>query len=258
MLAPTPIQTFLADRLTVNIYSSELELANHTALLTQKYLQDILQHQETASLLLATGNTQIKFLAALVNLGEINWSRIILFHLDEYLGISPNSPASFQYYLRQRVENLVEPSKFYYIQGDVLEPIKECERYSQLLATHAIDLCFLGIGANGHLAFNEPQVANFQDPHRVKLVKLDDKNRQQQLSQGHFPTLESVPQYAFTLTLPTICSAKKIFCLATGKHKAQIVKQMLTNPIAPQCPASILREQDRAVLCLDSEAALYL
>lgn len=250
-----PKKNFRVDSLAVQIHDSEAELALSAANIIQQDLQQILKHKQTATVLFATGNSQLKFLDALASLNNIDWSRIICFHLDEYLGISENHSSSFRYYLRERIEKPILPQKFHYIQGDTLEPLQECERYSKLLTAQEIDLCMLGIGENGHLAFNEPAVANFQDPLQVKLVKLDSVNHQQQVNQGHFPNIESVPKYAFTLTIPMICAAKKIICLAPGQGKAKLVKQLLQGNITPQFPASILRNQPQANLLIDTESA---
>lgn len=246
---------FCVDSLGVQIYDSEAELALSAATIVQQHLISILKQKQTATVLFATGNSQLKFLDALTKLGNIDWSRIICFHLDEYLGISENHSSSFRYYLREHIEKLISPQKFHYIEGDTLEPLQECKRYSELLVAQEINLCMLGIGANGHLAFNEPTVANFKDSYKVKLVKLDSVNHQQQVSQGHFPNLESVPKYAFTLTIPIICAAKKIICLAPGKGKAKLVKQLLEGNITEEFPASILRKQTQANLLLDAESA---
>ncbi|MEH2357960.1 glucosamine-6-phosphate deaminase [Nostoc sp.] len=249
---------FRVDDLLVQIYNSEVEMAEDVAEIVQKYLQQVLNLQDTAAVLLATGNSQLKFLDALIALGGVDWSRIILFHLDEYLGINADHSASFRRYMRERVEKKVNPKKFHYIEGDTLQPLTECDRYTKLLQAQPIDLCCLGVGENGHLAFNDPAVANFQDPYRVKLVKLDTVNRQQQVNTGHFPNLENVPQYAFTVTIPTICSAKKIICLAPEKRKANVVKEMLRSCIGTDCPASILRQQTQATLFLDVNSASRL
>jgi glucosamine-6-phosphate deaminase len=246
---------FCVDRLRVQIYNSEAELALSTATIVQQHLLSILQQKQTATVLFATGNSQLKFIDALTNLNNIDWSRIICFHLDEYLGISGNHSSSFRYYLRERIEKRISPQKFHYIEGDTLQPLQECDRYSKLLRAQPIDLCLLGIGANGHLAFNEPNVADFNDSYMVKLVKLDSVNHQQQVDEGHFPNLESVPKYAFTLTIPMICAAKKIICLAPGKRKAKVVKQLLEGNITTDFPASILRNQPQANLFLDADAA---
>ncbi|QSV64573.1 MAG: glucosamine-6-phosphate deaminase [Dolichospermum sp. DL01] len=253
-----PRKSFYVDHLLVEVYASEMEMSESVATITHQYLQNLLDKQDTVAILLATGNSQIRFLEALIALEGIDWSRIILFHLDEYLGITSDHPASFRRYLRERVEEKVCPQQFYYIAGDTLQPIAECDRYTRLLENQPIDLCFLGIGENGHLAFNDPAVADFQDPAKVKLVKLDDVNRQQQVNTAYFANLADVPQYAFTVTISMICTAKKIICLAPATRKAQVVKTLLTGNITTNCPASILRQQPQATLFLDVNSASLL
>jgi glucosamine-6-phosphate deaminase len=175
-----------------------------------------------------------------------------------YLGISAGHNASFRHYLRERVESLVKPRAFHYLEGDALEPITECDRYTELLRAQSIDLCCLGIGENGHLAFNDPPVANFEDKRAVKIVQLDLACKQQQVREGHFPNVESVPPYALTLTIPTLCSPKKMVCLCPETRKAQAVKNTLRGPITTDCPASFLRRQHHALLLLDQDSASLL
>jgi len=255
---PAAKQNFRVDDLTVQIYNSSTEMALSVAKIVQQYLQSVIQKQGKATVLLATGNSQIQFLDALIDLGNVDWSQITFFHLDEYLGISADHAASFRYYLRERVEKRVQPQQFHYIQGDSLQPVAECDRYTKLLQAQPIDLCCLGIGENGHIAFNDPSVADFHDPYSVKLVKLDNINRQQQVNTGYFSDISSVPQYAFTLTISTICTAKKIICLASGKRKQEIVKKLLQGDITTDCPASILRKQPQGMLFLDEDSASLL
>ena len=169
----TLAKIFPVDALTVRLYDRADELTTDAATITQRYLQNLLARQDTATVILATGNSQIEFLATLVNLGGIDWSRIVCFHLDEYLGIDANHSASFRRYLCERVEKKVHPAAFHYIEGDTVQPLAECDRYTKLLLSQPIDLCCLGVGGNGHLAFNEPSVADFQDPYYIKLVKLE-------------------------------------------------------------------------------------
>ncbi len=253
-----PQEDFCIDELRVSVYNSEAEVAQDAAEIVSKYLYNLLLEQETVRVLLATGNSQLKFLDALIAFGGVDWSRVTCFHLDEYLGIADNHSASFRYYLREKLEKRVHPKEFNYIQGDTLQPLGECDRYSQLLQVQPIDLCLLGIGENGHLAFNDPSVADFADSYGVKLVKLDERNRQQQVSTGYFQSIENVPQYAFTVTIPMICKSKKIICLAPGKRKAEIIKTVLAGEITEVCPASILRKQSQATLFLDIESASIL
>lgn len=254
----TPLQRFLAEALAVEIYSEPQPMAQGAALAAQAYLRAVLARQNSAAAILASANSQIQFLEALVALGGVDWSRITLFHMDEYLGIDAEHPASFRRFMRERVEQLVRPRQFHYIQGDTPLPLDECERYSQLLRAQPIDLCCLGIGENGHIAFNDPPVANFNDRHAVKLVKLDEACRRQQVGEGHYPNLEAVPQYAFTLTIPMLCSAKKLLCIVPEQRKAKAVRDTLEGPIAPTCPASVLRRQTHATLYLDPDSASLL
>ncbi len=255
---PTPIRVFQVDSLRVEVYRDEADLVASVVQQTQVYLSQVLAAQDFAAAILASGGSQIGLLKSLTTVGEIDWSRLTLFHLDEYLGISGDHPASFQLYMQKLVTERVQPRHFHYLAGDTLEPMAECDRYQKLLSAQPIDLCYLGIGETGHIAFNDPDVADFSDPYPVKLVKLADKSRQQQVSGGFFDRIEAVPQYALTLTLPTICQAKKICCLAMGAKKANIVNTMLTGEIAPICPASILRKYPQATLYLDEAAASSL
>lgn len=253
-----PVKTFLADLLTVRVYASQADLAADAAREVNGYLQRRIAENGSAAAILATGNSQIDFLSKLVALKGVDWSRVTLFHMDEYLGIPGDHKASFQRYMRERVESLIRPKIFHYLQGDTLLPLDECERYAALLKAQPIDLCCLGIGENGHLAFNDPPVARFDDPHWVKLVKLDDACKMQQVKQGHFPSMEAMPPYAFTVTVPALCSAAKLVCLSPEIRKAEIVRRVLQGAISTECPASILRKQAHAALLLDTESASRL
>jgi glucosamine-6-phosphate deaminase len=256
MAAPT--HSHLVDSLKVQIYANQPEMAADAAHEVNEYLKAVLARQGFARVILATGNSQIRFLDALIALGGVDWSKVTLFHMDEYLGISRDHKASFRCYMREKVEALVKPKVFNYLEGDALLPLDECARYDRLLHEQPIDLCCLGIGENGHLAFNDPPVADFADPHSVKLVKLDDACKMQQVREGHFPNLETVPQYALTLTIPMLCSAKKMVCLCPETRKAAAVKDALKGPISTDCPASYLRKQPHCVLMLDADSASLL
>ena len=252
------VKKFQVDDLTVHIYDRPTTLTEAAAKIAQNYLITLLTKQSQATVILATGNSQLKFLEALIALGGIDWSRVVFFHLDEYLGINPQHPASFRYYLHKNVEKKVNAAAFHYIVGDCDQPLVECDRYTQLLQAQPIDLCFLGIGENGHLAFNEPSVASFDETRQITLVKLEPITRQPQVSAGYFSTIEDVPQYAFTLTIPQICGSAKILCLAPEKRKATAVKNMLQLPVSTTCPASILRKFAQATLFLDTDSASEL
>jgi glucosamine-6-phosphate deaminase len=249
------IRTFRADELEAKVFRTLDEMALAAARAAVAHLRVTLEAQERAAVIFATGNSQLRFLEHLAVQSGVDWSRITLFHMDEYLGIAPDHPASFRRYLRERVESKLKPRVFHYLQGEALEPLKECERYTRLLHSQMIDLCCLGIGENGHLAFNDPPVADFHDPLSVKLVKLDEACRRQQVGEGHFPGIDAVPQYAFTLTIPALCSSGKMLCIAPEQRKAQAVCDALRGPITPRCPASFLRRQSHAVLFLDMDSA---
>lgn len=249
------MKTLQVDALAVRLHNRQPELARDVASFAQVILREALARQGTATVIFAAANSQIQALDALAALDGIDWSLITFLHMDEYLGLDAGHPASFRRFLRERVEARLRPKAFHYIEGDALQPLAECERYTSLLRSQAPDLCLLGIGENGHLAFNDPPVADFADPYLVKLVKLDPACRQQQVGEGHFANLETVPQYAFTLTIPALCSARRMLCIVPEQRKAQAVQAALRGPIHPQCPASFLRRQEHCTLFLDAESA---
>lgn len=252
------INSFRVDQLEVRVFSSQAQLAQAAAAMAAQVLGESLSSRSSAAAILASANSQIAFVQALVARKDIPWSRVTLFHMDEYLGISDQHPASFRRFMRERVEARLAPAHFHYLAGDADQPLDECDRYARLLAAQPIDLCCLGIGENGHIAFNDPPVADFADPRPVKLVKLDEACRQQQVGEGHYAALSEVPQYAFTLTIPTLCSARRMICIVPERRKARAVRDALCGPIHPACPASILRRQPHCVLMLDAESAAEL
>ena len=246
------------DALPVRIYANEQALAEDAARIVQAHLKECLAQRGEASAILATGNSQIKFLEELIRLGGIDWSKVTLFHMDEYLGLEGTHKSTFRYYMRERVEKRLKPKVFHYMVGETDQPLNECSRYADLLQAQEIDLCCMGIGENGHIAFNDPHVAEFDDPWAVKLVKLDLKCRQQQVNEGHFPSVDQMPQYAFTLTIPTLCAVRKIICVAPEKRKAEAVHNTLKEAVSTSCPASYLRTQPHATLLLDTDSAALL
>lgn len=252
------MQQFKADDLDVRVYGTLDDLATDAALEVNTLLRDAIQKNGSAAVILATGNSQIEFLKKLVALKVVDWTTVSLFHMDEYLGISAEHKASFRKYLRERVETLVRPKVFHYIDGESDLPLDECERYSNLLQAQPVDLCCLGIGENGHLAFNDPPVARFEEKRAIKIVKLDHACKMQQVREGHFPNLEAVPPYALTLTIPALCSARRMICIAPERRKAEAVKNALKGPVSTACPASFLRRQKHCTLLLDRDSASLL
>jgi glucosamine-6-phosphate deaminase len=211
-----------------------------------------------ANVMLATGTSQLAFLDRLASMPGVDWDRVTGFHMDEYVGIADEHPAGFARYMRERVVARVHPGEFHYLDGSADDPEAECRRYSALLHEHPLDLCCLGIGENGHLAFNDPPVADFADPETVKIVALDDDCKGQQVGEGHFPTVDSVPPYAMTVTIPALLSAGTVLAIVPEARKASAVRAALEGPVSTACPASILQETAQAVVYLDRDSSAFL
>jgi glucosamine-6-phosphate deaminase len=180
---------------------------------------------------------------------------VTVFHLDEYVGLSNEAPESFGYFLREKLFEKVHPGNVYYLNGMAGDLETECKRYADLLKEHPLDVACIGIGENGHLAFNDPPFADFQDPLIVKIVEIGLISRQQQVHDGCFKNLQEVPQRAITLTISAILSAKFIYCMVPAHSKAEAVRRTLQEPISTDCPASILRKCENAILFLDNDSA---
>ena len=217
-----------------------------------------LRDQEKARVIVATGNSQLETMRSLTQRQGIDWSRVEVFHMDEYAGIPADHPASFHKWVKEKLVDLVHPGQVHYIEGDAPDLEQECARYARLLQAAPIHLCLLGIGENGHLAFNDPHTADFNDPLAVKLVTLDDVSRRQQVGEGHFPSLADVPAQALTLTIPALMRSERIVYSVPERRKAEAVRQALEGPVTTQCPASQLRGHARAKIYLDAESASLL
>lgn len=252
-----PVRVLEVDKIRVEVYESKEALGKAAAKAAALAIAEILQKKDKANLSFATGASQFEFMAGLRE-QEIDWSRVVGLHLDEYLGISKDHPASFRRWLQERVIKPFQPSAFHFIEGDADDTDAEIARYVRILEEHSIDLGFVGIGENGHIAFNDPPVADFNDPHKVKVVELDEACRRQQLGEGWFPTFEDVPTHAITLTVPAIMEFKQIISVVPDKRKAEAVRAALTGPIETACPASILRTHPNLVMYLDTESASLL
>ncbi|NEW81020.1 MAG: glucosamine-6-phosphate deaminase [Mariniphaga sp.] len=205
-----------------------------------------------ANIIVATGASQFEMLNELVK-EDIDWSLVTAFHLDEYIGISENHPASFRKYLKERFVDLISLKEFIYVNGES-DPYQECIRLGELISEHPIDVAFIGIGENGHLAFNDPP-ADFETEEPYLVVKLNDACRRQQLGEGWFPTFNDVPEKAISMSIRQIMKSKAIICTVPDERKATAVRDTLVNDISPECPATILRTQANAVLLLDLAAA---
>jgi glucosamine-6-phosphate deaminase len=208
-----------------------------------------------ANIIVATGASQFEMLQELVK-EDINWSVVTAFHLDEYIGINEQHPASFRKYLKERFADLVLPRKFNYVNGDS-DPYQECQRLDKLIQSFPIDVAFVGIGENGHLAFNDPP-ADFETEKAYLVVELNEACRKQQLGEGWFKTLEDVPQRAISMSIKQILKSKFIICSVPDQRKAQAVFDTMTCEISPLHPASILRNHPNTMVYLDKEAASLL
>jgi glucosamine-6-phosphate deaminase len=222
------------------------------------HLREALAAGGEARVVFACAPSQVEFLAALTSAPDIDWNRVTAFHMDEYVGMAPDAPRSFARFIREYLIDKVSVGRVHYINGAAANAAAECDRYATLLGDAPIDLVCMGIGENGHIAFNDPPVADFSDPLVVKVVELDERCRLQQVNEGAFPTLAAVPTHALTLTVPTLMSGRVISCVVPAASKAEAVLATLTGPIATSCPASILRTHPRATLFLDRESASLL
>ena len=178
--------------------------------------------------------------------------------MDEYVGMPSSHPASFARWLRTHLAERVNGGTFHYLAGDAADLDAEIDRYARAMAAAPIDLCFIGFGENGHIAFNDPHEADFQDPKPIKRVKLDEKCRMQQVGEGHFANLDAAPTEAVTLTCPTLMSAKEVIAVVPEKRKAQAVKDALEGPLSTQCPASLVLTHPSATIYLDKDSASLL
>jgi glucosamine-6-phosphate deaminase len=243
------------DSLRVEIYDDLAALAAAAADAAAHALNTAIDERGEANLMLATGNSQLAFLGALVRIPGIAWDHVRAFHMDEYVDLPPNHPASFQRYMRERVAAQIPVKEFHYLNGDAIDAQAEANRYEDLLRAHPLDLCCCGIGENGHLAFNDPPVADFDDPRKVKIVALEETSRRQQVGEGHFPSIADVPAHAITVTIPALLAARSVLVIVPEARKAQPVHDALYGPVTTACPASILRRQANAVLYLDRDSA---
>jgi glucosamine-6-phosphate deaminase len=219
-------------------------------------LRQTIAERGAANLLVATGASQFEVLAALVAADGIDWSKVTGFHLDEYLGFSATHPASFRGYLKERLVDRVPLAAFHYIDGEA-DPAGECRRVGELIRRHPIDVACVGIGENGHLAFNDPP-ADFQTEEPYIVVNLDEACRQQQFGEGWFPTFDAVPSRAISMSIRQIMKSRKIICSVPDRRKAVAVRAALEGPVTPQVPASILQTHLDATIYLDPPAAELL
>lgn len=241
----------------VKIFRTKQQMCKAAAEEAARILINTIKEKGEAVFVVATGESQFEFLKNLVSISSIDWSKTAMFHLDEYIDIHETHPASFRKYLRERLINKVPLENFYLIKGDVEEPEAECERLSKIINEKKVDVTFVGIGENGHLAFNDPP-ANFETKKPYIVVELDEHCRRQQFGEGWFKSLNEVPYKAISMSINQIMKSKNIICTVPDSRKAQAVKDCLECDISVCHPASILRKHKNAFLFLDKNSAKLL
>jgi glucosamine-6-phosphate deaminase len=245
----------VVDAMPVRVLADAADVGAAAATHAVAVIQDAIDARGIANVMFASGNSQLEFLARLTSSGDVDWARVVGFHMDEYLGIPASHPASFRRYMREEILARVRLQAFDEISGDAPDPEGECDRYARLLRVSPLDLCCLGIGENGHLAFNDPPVADFDDPLDVKIVELDDACRRQQVGEGHFASFDDVPARAITVTIPALLRSRVVLAIVPEARKHEPVHRALHGPVSTDCPASILRSQPHVTLYLDTASA---
>ena len=252
------ITRFQIDCLKVEVHPDRESAGRAAAQAAAEYLRQLASAQDSIGVVFATGASQLEMLRALVSVGDIPWDKVVGFHLDEYVGIDENHPASFRRYLRENLVSRVPLREFFQIDGGSSDPDSVCLDYAHRLHAVAPQLCLLGIGENGHLAFNEPAEADFHDPADVKIVTLDSTCRQQQVAEGWFGSIEEVPAKAITVTIPALFRIPRLILSVPGNRKAPIVKRVFQESISTHCPATVLRTHPDATVYLDPDSAAQL
>ena len=252
------IKELKIDDLKVKIYKDRAKMGEAAASAVGEQIVKLLGQQEYVNVVFASAPSQNEFLEALIKQPGIDWKRVNAFHVDEYIGLPENAPQKFGSFLWDKIFKYLPFRTLNYINGSAPDPFVECGRYAELLQEYPSDIVCLGIGENGHLAFNDPHVANLEDPLRVKIVDLDFECRRQQVSDGTFENLNSVPKLAITLTVPALMAGKYVYVVVPGKNKAVAVYNTLNKKISAQCPASVLRTHTDSVLFLDEDSAALI
>jgi glucosamine-6-phosphate deaminase len=252
------LKNFKTDNLEVFVHDTRANMGEQVAEHFAEYVKALLAEKDEVNIIFAAAPSQNDFLRSLAKKEGIDYSRINIFHMDEYVGISIDKEQSFARFVKESVVDNFVGAKYYHLNGAAESMEEECARYTALLKKYPVDIVCLGIGENGHIAFNDPWVADFWDSEWVKVVELDDMCRQQQVNDGCFPTFDDVPKFAFTLTIPTMLRAKAMFCTVPAITKANAVKNTLEGPIGEACPATALRIHKNAKLYCDADSASLL
>lgn len=252
------LKKFNIDNINILISKTSEEMGRMAAKDVAVYVRELLKRKPTVNMIFAAAPSQLEFLAGLSLEKDIDWSRVNVFHMDEYIGLSEREPQSFAGFIRRYVVDKLGAKSFFFLRGDAEDIQAESERYTKLLTEYKPDIVCCGIGENGHIAFNDPWEADFWDDKRVKVVNLDEKCRRQQVNDKCFECLEDVPKQALTLTIPMLMSAEAVFCIVPGKLKAQAVSDTMLKAISVDYPASILRVHKNAKLYCDEKSGKFL
>ncbi len=252
------IKSFKAEKLTVNVYETRGEMGSSAAHDIKTCISNILKQKNECNIIFAAAPSQNEVLDVLANSKDIDFTKINAFHMDEYIGLDADAPQGFGNFLKNALFGKVNFKQVFYLAASSDDINKECERYSQLLKQYPADIICMGIGENGHIAFNDPPVADFNDAVYVKKVQLDELCRAQQVNDGCFADISLVLTHALTLTIPVLTAPKNIFCVVPNTAKANAVKDTVNGEISTSCPASILRTCDNAILYLDKNSAQFL
>jgi glucosamine-6-phosphate deaminase len=236
----------------VKVYKNRAEMGVAAGKAVEQEILNLLKKQDEVRMIFAAAPSQNEVLDFLKKSEFIPWQKVVAFHMDEYVGLPAGSQQSFGCFVKSHLFDHVPLKQINLLDGNGGD--NELARYAQLLAEKPIDIVCLGIGENGHIAFNDPPVANFNDPETVKVVELDVPCRQQQVNDECFPSFDAVPTHALTLTIPTLIAGKSLFCVVPGKNKKAAVAATLHGPIDTTCPASILRKHDGCHLFLDPDS----
>jgi len=253
--ADRDVSHFHVEKLKVEVHPSREAAGAAAARACAEALKGFAASGKNVGVIFATGASQIETLKALTSIPGLPWNKVDGFHMDDYVGLPSNHPASFRAYLEERLVKKVPMHSFAHIDGLAPDPEKTCREYAAKLRAAVPQLCLLGIGENGHLAFNDPGEANFSDPLDLKIVHLDEPCRRQQAAEGWFKTTEEIPVSAITVTMPALFRVPKLILSVGGPRKANIIRRTFEDPITTACPATILRTHPDATIFMDREAA---
>jgi glucosamine-6-phosphate deaminase len=240
------------------IYETKSQMGAAAAASAAEVIKQAIKVKKQANIILATGTSQFEMLKNLVAAEGIDWQKVTMFHLDEYIGLSADHPASFRRFLKERfVDKVPGLKEVVFVNGDAKNPQQECHRLKNIIAEHPIDVALIGIGENGHLAFNDPP-ADFRTEQPYIIVELDERCRKQQLGEGWFKTLEQVPRRAISMSIRQIMKSACLIASVPEKRKAEAIKNALQGPVTPECPASILQQHNNCKVFMDEQAASLL